>query len=438
MLEGGYDLDALDELLERSDAASWPGCRRPPADRPAAGDVEGTTSAGPGSDAVQCRGAPLAAAGLVVIPDRFRPVLDELSPLTERFAAAGHRLYLVGGTVRHLLTGRGAAATSTSTPPPTARPAEIKALPCRAGPMPCGRRASGSARSAPRRTVAIYEITTHRAEAYTDDSRKPHVEFADDIEADLSRRDFTINAMALERDIADPDPRRPVRRRGRPGDANAAHAAVARGVLQRRPAAHAARGAVHRPLPAAAGCPSWSPRSPRCTAAWRSCRPSASATSSTSCITVDASERRAVVPDRDRPCRRVPAGAAGDASRAGPDPSPQGRADAHARRRRERSSRRASRLRLPPHAPGRAVPRRRQAADARLPEGQGRHLPPPRRGRCADDAQAPEGAALLATTTSRRSPSSWRCTCASTPTRWVGRTPRCAATCATPARCSPS
>ena len=44
----------------------------------------------------------------------------------------------------------------------------------------------------------IYEITTFRAESYTDDSRKPHVVFADAIESDLSRRDFTVNAMALE------------------------------------------------------------------------------------------------------------------------------------------------------------------------------------------------------------------------------------------------
>ena len=42
-----------------------------------------------------------------------------------------------------------------------------------------------------------YEITTHRAEAYSPDSRKPEVVFADAIEADLSRRDFTVNAMAL-------------------------------------------------------------------------------------------------------------------------------------------------------------------------------------------------------------------------------------------------
>jgi poly(A) polymerase len=38
-----------------------------------------------------------------MIPDRFAPVLAELAPLAVRFAAAGHRLYLVGGAVRDLL-----------------------------------------------------------------------------------------------------------------------------------------------------------------------------------------------------------------------------------------------------------------------------------------------------------------------------------------------
>ena len=42
------------------------------------------------------------------------------------------------------------------------------------------------------------EITTHRTERYLPDSRKPEVAFAEAIEADLSRRDFTINAMAVE------------------------------------------------------------------------------------------------------------------------------------------------------------------------------------------------------------------------------------------------
>jgi poly(A) polymerase len=52
-----------------------------------------------------------------------------------------------------------------------------------------------------------YEITTHRAEVYSPDSRKPEVEFADAVEADLSRRDYTVNAMALslpDMDLVDP------------------------------------------------------------------------------------------------------------------------------------------------------------------------------------------------------------------------------------------
>ena len=41
------------------------------------------------------------------------------------------------------------------------------------------------------------EITTYRAEKYDPDSRKPHVVFGSDLIEDLSRRDFTVNAMAL-------------------------------------------------------------------------------------------------------------------------------------------------------------------------------------------------------------------------------------------------
>ena len=51
------------------------------------------------------------------------------------------------------------------------------------------------------------EITTYRHEIYVDDSRKPQVEFGDNLEVDLSRRDFTINAMAFslpEAKLVDP------------------------------------------------------------------------------------------------------------------------------------------------------------------------------------------------------------------------------------------
>jgi poly(A) polymerase len=135
-----------------------------------------------------------------VIPDRFAPVLAEMAPLAERFRAAGHRLYLVGGTVRDLL--RGGVDSSDLDATTDARPAQIKALLDgwadaiwtqgeRFGTIGANKRgADGS--------VRIYEITTHRAESYLPDSRKPDVEFADAVEADLARRDFTVNAMALE------------------------------------------------------------------------------------------------------------------------------------------------------------------------------------------------------------------------------------------------
>ena len=49
-----------------------------------------------------------------------------------------------------------------------------------------------------RRKDTTVEITTHRAESYDSGSRKPHVRFSDDITTDLGRRDFTVNAMAIE------------------------------------------------------------------------------------------------------------------------------------------------------------------------------------------------------------------------------------------------
>jgi poly(A) polymerase len=139
-----------------------------------------------------------------VIPERFTPVLEDVGPLADAFAAAGHRLYLVGGVVRDLLLGDTLPSDFDFTT--DAHPDQIEAVLRRFDGVEAvwtqGKRFGTIAakirvgRGERERTVE-HEITTHRAEAYDPESRKPEVRFADDVEADLSRRDFTINAMAL-------------------------------------------------------------------------------------------------------------------------------------------------------------------------------------------------------------------------------------------------
>lgn len=122
-----------------------------------------------------------------------------LSALVESFAAAGYELYLVGGTVRDALLGRLSTDLDYTT---SARPDQIEALVRRFtravwdvgrefGTIACRiTEADG--------TWFQVEITTFRADTYRDDTRKPVVQFGDHLGADLIRRDFTINAMALD------------------------------------------------------------------------------------------------------------------------------------------------------------------------------------------------------------------------------------------------
>jgi poly(A) polymerase len=136
-----------------------------------------------------------------VVPERFAPVLAELAPLAERFADAGHALYLVGGSVRDLLLGDTVGNDLDCTT--DARPDVIRSvLSSWADHVWLQGERFGTIGA--RRGATTVEITTHRGESYVPDSRKPEVTFSDSIEEDLSRRDFTINAMALR---VGPDPR---------------------------------------------------------------------------------------------------------------------------------------------------------------------------------------------------------------------------------------
>ncbi len=131
-----------------------------------------------------------------MIPERLQPILDQVSPLAERFDAAGYRLYLVGGIVRDLLLGRPThdADLDLTT---DARPDATKAILADWADSVWEQGQAFGTIGAKRGQVT-FEVTTHRAEAYRADSRKPKVVYADDVEVDLSRRDFTVNAMALQ------------------------------------------------------------------------------------------------------------------------------------------------------------------------------------------------------------------------------------------------
>ena len=122
--------------------------------------------------------------------------------VAEAFAAAGHELYLVGGSVRDALLDRRRDplehdfATS-------ARPDDTLAvLRDVADDVYTVGKDFGTIGAIV--SGVICEVTTYRDEVYRDDSRKPKVQFSDDIATDLSRRDFTVNATAL-RLLPDPE-----------------------------------------------------------------------------------------------------------------------------------------------------------------------------------------------------------------------------------------
>jgi len=120
------------------------------------------------------------------------PVAKELG---DRFQAAGHELYLVGGAVRDLVTGRLAPGVDTDFAT-DASPAEVSRL-LRGWADALYLVGVKFGTVGARRHGELFEITTFREERYPEDERKPAVTFAKDIETDLSRRDFTINAMAV-------------------------------------------------------------------------------------------------------------------------------------------------------------------------------------------------------------------------------------------------
>jgi len=122
--------------------------------------------------------------------DRTR-VPPDVHSICSRLRAAGHAAWIVGGCVRDMLRGETAADWDVAT---SALPEQLVALFPAA--IPTGL-AHGTL------TVVLggrhYEVTTLRGDGDYSDGRRPDsVQFVDDIVADLARRDFTVNAMAVD------------------------------------------------------------------------------------------------------------------------------------------------------------------------------------------------------------------------------------------------
>jgi poly(A) polymerase len=132
--------------------------------------------------------------------DRIAPVIDDLG---RRFTEAGHELALVGGPVRDAMLGRQHNDLDFTT---SARPEQTeRLLKGWADAIWDMGRSFGTIGC--RRGDWQVEITTYRSESYDPSSRKPDVDFGDNLAGDLGRRDFTVNAMAVRlpgRDLEDP------------------------------------------------------------------------------------------------------------------------------------------------------------------------------------------------------------------------------------------
>ena len=118
------------------------------------------------------------------------PLIEKLG---RAFEAAGHELALVGGPVRDAILGRIAPDLDFTT---SANPDQILKVvkPIATATWDIGREFGTIAAQIDGEQV---EITSYRADSYDKTSRKPTVEFGDNLEDDLIRRDFTVNAMAL-------------------------------------------------------------------------------------------------------------------------------------------------------------------------------------------------------------------------------------------------
>nr|WP_268884927.1 CCA tRNA nucleotidyltransferase [Lolliginicoccus suaedae] len=123
----------------------------------------------------------------------LRPHDAMLRDLGARFHAHGHELFLVGGSVRDAVLGRLGNDLDFTT---DARPAAVQAILRGFAERQWDTGIEFGTISAVKHGTQI-EITTFRSDTYDGQSRNPEVRFGDSLDADLVRRDFRLNAMAV-------------------------------------------------------------------------------------------------------------------------------------------------------------------------------------------------------------------------------------------------
>ena len=413
----------------------WPTPPAPPWPRSCGVDATGPRrrrAAGPAHD-VRRRRSPSAGrerpglTGLdlacpTVVPDRFAPVLAELAPLAERFAG-GRPPALPGRRDRARPAARPRARPATSTCTTDARPAEIKRHPAGLGrrgldagralrhdrrpqgrPRPTRSRPTGP-RPTPPTPASPTSCSPTRSRSTCRGATSRSTPWRCELDG-ATRRSSSI-PFGGAADLAAERLRTPLRPEVSFSDDPLRMLRAARFIAgyELEPDAGAGRR-----------------RRARCATAWRSCRPSASATSSTSCIIA-------------RPTRRP--GCGSSSTPAWPTSSCPSCRPCASSRTRSTATRTCwptpspwSRTCGPTPGPTFDFRRTRLAAlfhdvgkpkTRVVPQGQGRHLPPPRGGRGPHDARPACRRCATRTTTSRPSPGWSSCTCGSTPTDGLDR-----------------
>lgn len=155
-----------------------------------AADAPGGASGGSGDSADGVR----RTAMLAVADQAIGRESGLLAPLAAEFAQRGHRLYLVGGSVRDALLGRLGNDLDFTT---GARPEVIREILDGWAETVWDTGIDFGTLSAERAGRQV-EITTFRSDEYDQVSRNPEVTFGDTLEGDLVRRDFRCNAIAVE------------------------------------------------------------------------------------------------------------------------------------------------------------------------------------------------------------------------------------------------